>query len=167
MRWFGALIVLAVVAAVWLWPSTPPPAATGPRPLAARLTPSAPAPALLSGLGLTTPDDQSVQVLGKTDTELLVLYPTGVDPITTAARWSLVLTEAGFRKTDDWSRAGRTVLRFENEHTSVLFAAGTTTAGPFVLSVSPAVDHHWATLPDDQAPSALLALIPSPAPPAE
>ncbi len=165
LRWFGVLLVLAVVAAFWLWPSAPPPAAPAPHIPRARLTPRAPAPALLSGLGLTTPDDQNVQILDKTDTELLILYPAGVDPITTAARWSLVLTDAGFRKSADRSRAGRTVLFFENEETSVLLAAGKTISGPFVLTVSPAVDDHWATLPDDQAPSILRPLIPPPEPP--
>ncbi len=133
----------------------------------APVLPASPSLGALGDLGLDDAEGYDLHVLEQDADELLIVYPKDVDPVTTAARWSLALENAGLHKTDDWSRPGRTVLRFQGAHGSVLLAVGATIGGPFVLYARPATDGHWAMKPDEAAPQGLRPLLPPPpSPPA-
>lgn len=141
------------------WPGTWPaaPSASG--------EPATPdAPRLIRALGLSDADDHALLVLRDEGGEILVVYPAGVDPIETAARWSLAIGGTGFRKVEEASRPGRTVVRFSREDRSLVLAVGATVEGPFVSVSVPARAHHWSLLPDASAPPALRALLPPPKP---
>lgn len=165
-------VVLPVIIAVALafgagaWVLMPPVESPGPPPAPSRrvLSAAPPSLSLLGDLGLPDAEQHALKVLEQGAHDLLIVYPKDVDPIATAARWSLAITGAGLRKTHDESRAGRTVLRFADQDTSVLLAVGRTTEGPFVLFSHPAVGGHWADKPDTEAPAALRALLPRPEP---
>lgn len=160
-------LVAGAAALVGLWVLMRPssegpdvPVRATPPPVVALVVSRHPSLALLGDLGLDDAERYSLTVLDTGTRDLLIVYPEGVDPIETAARWSLVVVQAGYRKTNDWSRPGRTVLRFADEEMSVLLAVGRTTKGPFVLCSHPARREHWALLPDDAAPRMLLPLLP-------
>ena len=164
MRRVGLLLGAAalLVAGAWLaWPSAPWPGTW--RPASERAVAATPdAPALIRALGLPDADELRLDVLVDEPGDLLLVYPAGVDPIDTAARWSLAIGRTGLKKTGDASRAGRTVLTFARGGTTVLLAVGRTTVGPFVSVSYPATADHWALGEDEAAPDALAALLPRP-----
>ena len=130
-------LVAGAAALVGLWVLMRPssegpdvPVRATPPPVVALVVSRHPSLALLGDLGLDDAERYSLTVLDTGTRDLLIVYPEGVDPIETAARWSLVVVQAGYRKTNDWSRPGRTVLRFADEEMSVLLAVGRTTKAP-------------------------------------
>ena len=117
-------------------------------------------PRLIRSLGLSDGDDYALKVLEDKQRSLLVVYPVGIDPVETAARWSLAIGRTGVSKVADHSRPGRTVLTFASDISTVLLAVGATNLGPFVSVSAPASPGHWGLLADEAAPPALRVLLP-------
>ena len=159
----GVGVLAALVAGSWLARPTAPWPGTW-RAATARGGSATPnPPRLLADLGLPDAGELPLRVIQDEPGTILVVYPVGVDPVDTAARWSLAIGRTGLKKTADASRAGRTVLTFARGEATVLLAVGRTTAGPFVSVSYPVTPDHWAFGKDEDAPAALVALLPRPA----
>ena len=178
MKRAGATVLVLIGAAglFWLlWPvtgATPavrtPPSAPSKPPVAERPTtahiPVRALPPVAAALYLALESAGPTSMPLSDEHEWIVFDRSVSDPVLLAAQVSLVLTEEGYRRRGDRSRAGRTVLTFEKDGAELVVAVGRLTVGAFVAAAVSPEPGAWIFGPDEVAPDALRLALPPPAP---